>query len=240
LITITGTPLSNNSYALVIGSEYNGSITGYVSNIRILKGTALYSGTTYTVPTSALTAITNTTLLILQSKYSHNTTQGHQDSSTNQLLITSAGSPSAGNFTPFSQTGWSVYFSANGNYITFPYTSANFDWWSSDYTLELWCYPLNLSSWSYDIGSGGGMPAPSAVGNMDYSGQTNYWSFGFDSSNFVKLYYFNGAQTALTSTLTVNINQWNHIGFIQVRHRETWCTNSRTSRYLCSYQSFIF
>lgn len=212
----TATTNPDNGGSLWIGVEADASTNrfiGYISNVRILKGTALYSGTTYTVPTSALTAITNTSLLTLQNKYSHNTTQGHQDSSTNQLLITSAGSPAAGNFSPFSQSGWSVYFSANGNYITFPYTSANFDWWSSDYTLELWCYPLNLSSWSYDIGSGGGRPAPSAVGNMDYSGQTNYWSFGFDTSGYVKLYYYNGAQNAIVSTLTVNLNSWNHIAF---------------------------
>jgi len=38
--------------------------TGYMSDVRILKGTALYSGTTYTIPTAPLTAITNTKLLL--------------------------------------------------------------------------------------------------------------------------------------------------------------------------------
>jgi hypothetical protein len=36
---------------------------GYISNFRYVNGTNLYSGSTYTVPTTPLTAITNTSLL---------------------------------------------------------------------------------------------------------------------------------------------------------------------------------
>jgi hypothetical protein len=36
---------------------------GYVSDMRFLYGTALYTGTTYTIPTAPLTAITNTSFL---------------------------------------------------------------------------------------------------------------------------------------------------------------------------------
>ena len=39
----------------------------YYSNFRFLKGTALYTGSTYTIPTEPLTNITNTKLLTLQS-----------------------------------------------------------------------------------------------------------------------------------------------------------------------------
>ena len=37
--------------------------TGYVSNFRIVKGSAVYSGSSFTVPTAPLTAISGTTLL---------------------------------------------------------------------------------------------------------------------------------------------------------------------------------
>lgn len=66
--------------------------TGYISNLRIVKGTAVYSGTTYTVPTAPLTAITNTKLLLnmadgqaLDSAAQNNVTlYGTADTSTTQ------------------------------------------------------------------------------------------------------------------------------------------------------------
>ena len=69
--------------------------TGYISNLRIVKGTAVYSGTTYTVPTAPLTAITNTKLLLnmadgqaLDSAAQNNVTlYGTADTSTTQKKI---------------------------------------------------------------------------------------------------------------------------------------------------------
>jgi hypothetical protein len=53
------------SGALVGYEPFGGNFyfTGYISNVRVLKGTALYSGSTYTVPSGPLQAITNTSLL---------------------------------------------------------------------------------------------------------------------------------------------------------------------------------
>jgi hypothetical protein len=61
----TSIDIGNISAALQIGQQ-GGSypFTGYMCDVRIIKGTALYSGTTYTVPTAPLTAITNTKLLL--------------------------------------------------------------------------------------------------------------------------------------------------------------------------------
>jgi hypothetical protein len=39
----------------IIGKIERGNFTGYISNFRLVKGSALYSGTTITVPTSPLT-----------------------------------------------------------------------------------------------------------------------------------------------------------------------------------------
>jgi alpha-tubulin suppressor-like RCC1 family protein/two-component sensor histidine kinase len=71
--------------------------TGYISNIRYVYGTALYTNN-FTVPSSPLTAISNTTLLICQ-----NTTV--IDNSTNNVTITNTGSVITGSLnTPFSST----------------------------------------------------------------------------------------------------------------------------------------
>jgi Concanavalin A-like lectin/glucanases superfamily len=45
------------------GAAANALLTGYISNLRIVKGTAVYTSN-FTVPTTPLTAITNTSLLL--------------------------------------------------------------------------------------------------------------------------------------------------------------------------------
>jgi len=40
--------------------------TGYISNVRLIKGTGIYSGTGISIPSSPLTAVTNTQLLMCQ------------------------------------------------------------------------------------------------------------------------------------------------------------------------------
>jgi len=69
-----------------------GYFNGYISNARIIKGTALYT-TTFTPPTQ-LFPITNTTLLTCQSPT-------FIDNSTTAATITQNGSPKVSNFTPF-------------------------------------------------------------------------------------------------------------------------------------------
>lgn len=64
------TKSDTNNYAapnaeIIIGRTGTGGpvIPGYISNLRIVKGVAVYSGTTYTVSASPLTAISGTSLL---------------------------------------------------------------------------------------------------------------------------------------------------------------------------------
>lgn len=63
-VAISGTPQNSNTVPLTVGSGNNTAISGYVSGLRIVDGTAVYSGSTYTVPTAPPTAITNTSLLL--------------------------------------------------------------------------------------------------------------------------------------------------------------------------------
>ena len=95
---------TTNSYSfaqalLKIGSDgYGADFPGYISNVRLVKGTAVYSpsSTALTVPTAPLTAISGTSILL-------NTVSGSQftDSSTNSFTPTTAGSPSWNQLSPF-------------------------------------------------------------------------------------------------------------------------------------------
>ena len=85
--TVALTPMVNSS-AVGIGS-YSGSnyrnFNGYISNIRLVNGTALYTSK-FPVPTPPLLAVTNTSLLTAQSSII-------VDNSTNASTITAIGSP---------------------------------------------------------------------------------------------------------------------------------------------------
>jgi len=84
-VSTTGvTPVASYS----VGGRNSGanSLNGYISNMRLVVGTGLYSGTTVSVPTTTLAAIPNTQLLICQS-------DTIKDNSTNNYTITLVGSP---------------------------------------------------------------------------------------------------------------------------------------------------
>jgi hypothetical protein len=78
-------------------SQGNGYFTGRMSNFRIVSGTALYTGSTITVPTTPLSAVSGTQLLL-------NTTNDAnflKDSSTNNFTVTNNGSVTSSALNPF-------------------------------------------------------------------------------------------------------------------------------------------
>jgi len=93
-------------------------INGIISNVRVVKGTAVYTGN-FTPSTSKLTAITNTKLLTCQSnRFVDNSASGH--------AITPYGNPAVSAFGPFltsavykpSVNGASAYMDGTGDYLS--------------------------------------------------------------------------------------------------------------------------
>lgn len=229
----TATSDSAVTYSVNAGSSLPGGLS--LSSNGLLSGTATgSSGTVYTFTLQATdtenqnTSRTFTVTLSFNDPYFNITTllihadgtnaannNTFIDSSTNNFAITKSGTPVQGSYSPFSQTGWSYFNNGTAStYVTVPYTTANFDWWTGDYTIEAWIYPRDLTNWSKNtVGSF----VPNVVGNMDPSTAaiTNYWSFGIDDSGHGRLYYYNGGYNYVTSTATVNLNQWNHIGMVK-------------------------
>jgi len=148
VLTITGaTAAVNTSQALYIASlqsyesNTDACFKGYISNLRVVKGTAVYT-TTFTPPTTPLTAITNTTLLTCQSNR-------FVDNSTTAATISVFGTPSVQRFNPFGTAtaystatiGGSGYFNGvTGNYLR---TTGTVGIASSAFTICCWFYPLD-------------------------------------------------------------------------------------------------
>ncbi len=134
---------SQSAQILYIGAESGGTsgYFGYISNLRLIVGTGLYSAATITVPTSALTAVSGTQLLTCQSNR-------FRDASTNNFVITVFGNTSVQRFSPFAPPaeystatiGGSGYFDGAGDYLTAPATGSAFDISTGNFTIEAWHY----------------------------------------------------------------------------------------------------
>jgi hypothetical protein len=138
------TPVTAVSYAwlqsgiVVIGKNggvSNQYLNGYISNFRIVKGTAVYTAN-FTPSTAALTAITNTTLLTFQYPELY-------DASTNKLALTNVGSAPASNQNPFGN--YYASFNGSGQYLSVLY-NANQAFGTNDFTIEAWIRPTTVSS----------------------------------------------------------------------------------------------
>ena len=200
--TVTGT--ANNWWIGTSGDVVSqAAFNGYISNLRAVKGTAVYTSA-FTPPTTSLTAISGTSLLTCQSNR-------FIDNSSNAFAITRNGDTSVTEFSPFSPaypgisynqsdiTNWSGYFDGDGDYLSIP-NSAAFSYGTGDFTMEAWVYKTATSGDravvdSYTAGSGGG-------------------TFGFlVNDTQINAYQTNVA--TYTFTYTVPINSWNHIAFVR-------------------------
>ena len=198
------TYLNNATAALSIGRNYQTSVayfTGYISNYRVVKGTAIYTAN-FTPPTQPLTAIANTQLLTLQYDQPHNN-HTFQDSSSNQFLITRNGNASQGTFSPFSPTGWSAYFDGTGDVLTIP-DSAISQLGSSDFTLECW---INTSKTTGGSILTKGVDENVTWGNFFFSlTSSNYLFFEIDPTPSTSADRF-----SLTDTVAISSGQWHHV-----------------------------
>lgn len=200
-VTVTQS-LGNSSYPFNIGYNAwdNAYMSGSVSNLRVVNGTALYNAN-FTPPTTPLTAVSNTSLLTCQS-----TT--FVDNSPNALAILVNGSAHPIQPNPFnynialntgyntSSNGGSAYFDGNGDYLSLASTTAI---GAGNFTMECWVY---ISS------------APSV----------NYWIYGYRNGADTSPYLFinssrspsfGGDVTTYVTGSAIPLNSWTHIAVVR-------------------------
>lgn len=190
----------DSSLSLRVGGEAGGVNTnGHISNVRVVKGTAVYDPTqsTLTVPTSPLTAISNTSLLTCQSNR-------FRDASTNNFTITRNGDVSVQRFSPFSPTaayaagtiGGSGYFDGTDDYLSAA-DSANLRPGAGAFTIEAWIY-RNATGAAHTIYAKGG----ASTGIV----------FQVTSGNVLR---FTHTTTNIDSTGTIRGSSWNHVAVVR-------------------------
>ncbi len=168
--------------------------TGYISNVRMVKGTALYT-TNFTPSTTPLTAVSGTSLLTCQSNR-------FKDNSSNNFAITVTGTPTVQAFEPFSpassyatSVGGSGYFSGTSQYLSAGSAGASLAFGTGDFTIEAWVYPTAIKAQRiYDgrDGSNGFFPTLGMIVGGAFT-------------------YFNNGLTRITSTTLAKANNWYHV-----------------------------
>jgi Concanavalin A-like lectin/glucanases superfamily len=201
-----GTSASN----FYIGNDHgsgDGYMGGYLSNVRFVLGTAVYTGATYTVPTSLLTAITNTSFLTCQSNR-------FLDTSSNNYSLTVNSTPSVQPFSPFapaaaygvSSVGGSAYFNGSTDYLSTPATSAlNFS--SNNFTVELWVNFSAITSYQCFL--------------IQLADSAHYYNFNFGNGSSIGLnltYNSGGSQTIVASQGSQGsyvTGVWYHVAYVR-------------------------
>jgi hypothetical protein len=195
-VTDTNSYIQSSVYLGRASDAAGGYVNGFESNVRLVKGTAVYTSA-FTPSTTPLTAITNTSLLTCQSNR-------FIDNSSNAFTITVNSTPQVSPAQPFTlpssvATYGSGYFDGTGDYLSTP-TASGFQFGTGDFTVEMWAFANSSSSLH-------GLVSSNTAG-------AGYWA-SLIFSNTVYWQSQNGLTNLFSASYTSYYNQWTHIAFVR-------------------------
>ena len=204
LINSTSSQSINLSSIIVASQATNSSgndrWNGYISDFRVLNGTALYTGSTYTVPTAPLTAITNTAVLL-------NFKNGAIIDAAMQNDFATAGSAQISTSIKKYGTG-SVSLNGTNSYLISLYQSSQL-MGSGNFTIEGWIYPTASTGFAF-------RPIlASSLFNVTGNSDLQYHLY-LDASGYITFKCFSGttAYTVFQGT-GVTLNTWTYVAVVR-------------------------
>jgi hypothetical protein len=203
-ITVTN-DFTNTTIEVGVNRGGTAYYSGNLRDVRIIKGTALYSSSGFTPPTEPLEAVSgtgySTTLLTCHLPYI-------ADGGANSLTPTVNGDTKVEALTPFDSSrytpsihGGSMYFNGSGDYLQVPQAAAARG--TGDYTIECWVYSKTFANEKFIF------DARSAASAID----------DFMTINSSGYLFFRSNGTTTTTTQQMSLNTWHH--FAQVRNGST-------------------
>lgn len=219
-----GTTIIDGGQPLLIGDSLGGSVEwkGYISNFRMVKGVAVYTGN-FTPPSAPLLISGNST--IYASVANVNTTFASAntslltlqdanifDRSSNAFAITSFGNVQPTIQNPFGETlvsnveynptiySGSAYFDGSGDYLDIG-SNAAFGFGTGNFTIEFWMYliaaPGSSSKYTLiDFRPNGSDPKHTVYVN--------------NSAGTLYLGFYNGTSDITSSSQPITVNNWVH------------------------------
>lgn len=197
-------------YKLSVGRSLDGywttnglKSTAYIDDLRIIRGKALYTGD-FVPPSSELTTSTTTvtpgtTILLLKCDGTNNgtifTDDGHKalTATRNGNTITST--------TAYKYGTASIYFDGTGDYLSYSTGKDNFNFLNSNFTIECWIRPSNLTGTRTIFSK--------RFSTSAYQGLLFYLSnnkLAVDATNTGFAW-----QISIQSTSTLNVDNWYHV-----------------------------
>jgi hypothetical protein len=165
------------------GLNLNGTVTGYISGLRVVNGSGV---TTVTVPTLPPTAITNTQLLL-------NCTNAGIADATGKNDMETVGNAQVVTYIKKNGSG-SMYFDGTGDWLLLP-NSPELNLSTGDFTIETWVYLTSTSA------------------SMNLAGKgtaTTGWVIYFNASPTLFIFGYGGS-IGYSSNYNINPNQWYHL-----------------------------
>jgi len=188
-VSYTGTAGNGFAVAAAYANAYFPRTNAYYANIRLVKGTAVYTAN-FTPPTAPLTPITNTQLLL-------NGTNAAIFDNTQKNNLETVGNAQINTTVKKYGTG-SIEFDGTGDWLTM-LDNIDLQLQSVNFTIEFWVYLA-----SGDTGSNRGLIAK--------GGASTGWLVSLNTTQKV---VFTFTSSTITSSGAITLDAWNHIAVVR-------------------------